>query len=284
MIYKKLGSSALNVSILGFGCWATSKQGWKDVNQKEAVLTLEKGFEKGINFFDTAPIYGFGKSEEILGEVFHSVRNEIFIATKTGLRWNEFGKVTHNLKRDSILFEIDNSLKRLKTDYIDLYQIHWPDKSTPIEETMETLLILKDKGVIKNIGVSNFSLAQLEEVKHEIVSVQQQYNLLQNFAEKDVLPFCEDNNIGFLAYSPLAQGLLSGKVQRGYSFGKNDIRRFNPLFKDQTVFDKIENFDKPLIKTAMEYLLKNDVISSVLTSMTKVAHLEENIKIIENFY
>lgn len=284
MIYKKLSSSALNVSILGFGCWATSKQGWKDVNQKEAVLTLEKGFEKGINFFDTAPIYGFGKSEEILGEVFHSVRNEIFIATKTGLRWNEFGKVTHNLKRDSILFEIDNSLKRLKTDYIDLYQIHWPDKSTPIEETMETLLILKDKGVIKNIGVSNFSLAQLEEVKHEIVSVQQQYNLLQNFAEKDILPFCEDNNIGFLAYSPLAQGLLSGKVQRGYSFGKNDIRRFNPLFKDQTVFDKIENFDKPLIKTAMEYLLKNDVISSVLTSMTKVAHLEENIKIIENFY
>lgn len=286
MKYKKLGNSNMNVSILGFGCWATSKQGWKDVNQKEAIITLEKAYDKGINLFDTAPIYGFGKSEEILGEVFSSVRKKIYIATKAGLRWSEFGKVEHNLKRDSILFEVENSLNRLKSDYIDLYQVHWPDQNTEIQETMETLIELRKNGVIKNIGVSNFNIKELENqvVKNEIVSVQQQYNLLQNSVEDDILPFCEDNDIAFLAYSPLAQGLLSGKVQEGYSFGKGDIRRFNSLFKDKDLFDKINKIEKPLVKSAMEYLLKNKKVTSILTSMTKENHLNENIKIIEDFY
>ncbi len=284
MIYRKLGNSDLNISAIGFGCWALAKHGWKDVNQKEAIETLESSLELGINFFDTAPVYGFGRSEEILGDVVRGYRKNVFIATKCGLRWTEFGKVSHDLSRDSILYEVEESLKRLKTSYIDLYQVHWPDGSTPLLDVFSTLEKLKREGVIKNIGVSNFNLELLKESSDisSIASVQEQYNLLQKLAEKEILPFCKDENIGFIAYSPLAQGLLSGKVTRNYKIGKNDVRRFNPLFRDEHVFDKVEKLQLPLAKTALEYVLKKEGVSSVLVSMTKKKHLMENLAYIED--
>lgn len=287
MIYKKLGNSNLKVSLIGYGSWALSKKGWKDVNQEEAIRTLEKSFKLGINFYDTAPIYGFGKSEELIGEVLSSVRSQMVIATKFGLEWNNYGKVTHNLNRDFILKEIENSLKRLKTDYIDLYQIHWPDTKTPLEEVFITLEDLKRQNIIRNIGVSNFNFDLLKKASSitNITSTQECYNILQTDIEKEILPYCKKKNIGVISYSSLAQGLLSGKIDKNYKFSKSDIRRFNPLFADlNNTLDKINTFEKPVLNSAMNYLFKNDNVSSILISMTKMKHLEENIKILEKYF
>jgi aryl-alcohol dehydrogenase-like predicted oxidoreductase len=286
MIYRRLGKSDSKISVLGFGCWALAKHGWKDVNQEEAIKTLEKSVDIGINFFDTAPIYGFGKSEELVGEVLKGNRKNVLIATKCGLRWSKFGKVSHDLSRDSIKYEVEASLKRLKTDYIDLYQIHWPDDKTPLSKVFSSLEELKREGVIKNIGVSNFNLGLLKEACElsDVVSVQEQYNLLQRGVEDSILPFCIEKSIGFMAYSPLAQGILSGKVGKEYKLGKNDVRRFNPLFRDREAFEKVEKLEKPLAKTALKYVLEKEGVSSVLVSMTKIRHLLENMKFVEEIF
>ena len=286
MEYNKIKNIDKKISLLGFGCWALSKHGWKDVNQKEAIETLEKSIELGINFFDTAPIYGFGKSEEILGKITKDIRKDIVIASKFGLRWNNWGHVTHDISRDSILFEIEASLDRLQTDYIDLYQVHHLDNKTTLEEVFGTLNELKDQGVIKSIGVSNFKLEDLKKASNlcELTSIQNQFNLLQNKDKKDILPFCKENDIAYLSYSSLAQGLLSEKVKKGYKFSKMDVRKFNELFHDKDIYKKIENFKSPniqLIETAFDYILKEESIKSILVSTTKIKNLEENIKLIE---
>jgi len=286
MEYNKIKNIDKKISLLGFGCWALSKHGWKDVNQKEAIETLEKSIELGINFFDTAPIYGFGKSEEILGKITKDIRKDIVIASKFGLRWNNWGHVTHDISRDSILFEIEASLKRLQTDYIDLYQVHHLDNKTSLEEVFGTLNELKDQGVIKSIGVSNFKLEDLKKASTlcELTSIQNQFNLLQNKDKNDILPFCKENDVAYLSYSSLAQGLLSEKVKKGYKFSKMDIRKFNELFHDKDIYKKIENFKSPnipLIETAFDYILKEESIKSILVSTTKIKNLEENIKLIE---
>ena len=286
MEYNKIKNIDKKISLLGFGCWALSKHGWKDVNQKEAIETLEKSIELGINFFDTAPIYGFGKSEEILGKITKDIRKDIVIASKFGLRWNNWGHVTHDISRDSILFEIEASLKRLQTDYIDLYQVHHLDNKTSLEEVFGTLNELKDQGVIKSIGVSNFKLEDLKKASTlcELTSIQNQFNLLQNKDKNDILPFCKENDVAYLSYSSLAQGLLSEKVKKGYKFSKMDIRKFNELFHDKDIYKKIEDFKSPnipLIETAFDYILKEESIKSILVSTTKIKNLEENIKLIE---
>ena len=285
MKYNKLKNIEKEISLLGFGCWALSKHGWKGVNQVEAIKTLERSIELGVNFFDTAPIYGFGKSEEILGEITKSIRKDIVIASKFGLRWNEWGHVTHDISRDSILFEIETSLKRLKTDYIDLYQVHHLDDKTSLEVVFNTLNELKNQGTIKGIGVSNFKLEDLKKASTlcDISTIQNQYNILQNNDEKDILPFCEENNISYISYSTLAQGLLSEKVKKGYKFAKMDIRKFNELFHDENIYDKIDTLktsNKSLLETSFEYVLQQQSIKSVLVSTTKIKNLEENIKLI----
>ena len=285
MKYNKIKNIDKEISLLGFGCWALSKHGWKDVNQVEAIKTLERSIELGINFFDTAPIYGFGKSEEILGEITKSIRKDIVIASKFGLRWNQWGHVTHDISRDSILFEVEASLKRLQTDYIDLYQVHHLDGKTSLETVFETLNQLKEEGVIKAVGVSNFKLEDLKKASNlcDLTSIQNQYNMLQTQDEKDILPFCEEKNISYISYSTLAQGLLSEKVKEGYKFSKMDIRKFNDLFHDKDIYKKIESLKtskKPLIESAFEYVLKENSVKSILVSTTKVKNLEENVKLI----
>lgn len=281
MIYNKLANSDIKISKLGFGTWALSKTGWKDVNQDEAIKCLEKAYEYGINFFDTAPIYGFGKAEEIIGEVLHSIRDKIIIASKFGLIWDNYKTIKHDLSKDSIMYEIETSLKRLKTDYIDLYQVHWPDKKTSFNDVFNSLNLLKKQGVIKNIGVSNFNLDELKTASSicNISSIQNRFNLLQNEDLESIIPFCIENNISYIGYSPLAQGLLSGKIKRDYKTDKKDIRRFNPLFKDNKVFDIIDTLEKPILKTSLKYLMDTKGLSSFLISITKLKHFEENINL-----
>ena len=285
MEYRKLGQSGLEVSLIGYGAWALSIKGWGDVNEKEALETVEKAIDKGINFFDTAPVYGFGKSEQLLGTALSSVRKKVIIATKCGLKWDDSGRVFHALTRDAVLQDIESSLRRLKTDYIDLYQIHWPDKKTELSETLDTLKALKKDGVIRFIGVSNFNLELLEKAADlaEITSLQVLYNIFQRDAERNLLPFCKKNGVGFICYSPLAQGLLSGKINEDFKPGKNDVRRFNPLFRNRDKFSECISFRKKLSSSpgvkALKFLADNEAVSSILVSMTKVKHLVENLNV-----
>ncbi|NLK63084.1 MAG: aldo/keto reductase [Fusobacteria bacterium] len=281
MIYNFLGNSDMNVSKLGYGSWALGKTGWKNVNQDEAIKTFEKSIELGINFIDTAPIYGFGKSEMIIGDITKSIRKNLYIASKTGLEWSDTGRVIHNLSRDFILSDIEKSLKRLKTDYIDLYQIHWPYEGFNLKEVLNTLNELKKNKIIKYIGVSNFKINLLKNAYDiiPICSIQNQFNILQNNDINDIIPFCTNKNIGFIAYSPLAQGLLSGCFDKNYTLSKNDIRRFNPLFHNKNIYNEINKIEKPILQTSINYLLNNNV-SVILISMTKEKHLIENINIL----
>jgi aryl-alcohol dehydrogenase-like predicted oxidoreductase len=285
MEYRKLGQSNLEVSLIGYGGWALSGKGWGDVNKKEALETVEKSIENGINFFDTAPVYGFGKSEELLGILLSSVRKKVIIATKCGLRWDDRGRVFHDLTRDAVLRDIESSLARLKTDYIDLYQIHWPDKKTELNETLDTLNELKKDGVIRFIGLSNFNTELLGKATDlaEITSLQALYNMLQRDAEREFLPFCKKNRVGFICYSPLAQGILSGKINEDFKPGRHDVRRFNPLFRSRDKFRECIAFTKELSSStgfkALKFLADKEEVSSILISMTKVKHLMENLKV-----
>ena len=180
------------------------------------------------------------------------------------------------------MFEIDNSLRRLQTDYIDLYQIHWPDNKTEISLVLKKLAELKNEGIIKNIGISNFSLNLLQQSMDylKIDAVQYKYNIFEREIESDIIPFCKKNQIILLAYSPLAQGIISGKVKSDYITSKNDIRRFNPLLNDKTVFDKVSSLGKSALKEGLSFVLNNNIVTSALVSMTKENHLIENCKIV----
>ena len=284
MQYQQLGTSSLNVSRIGYGAWALGGRGWGNYNEPEARRALETCLQCGINFFDTAPVYGFGRSEKMLGDMLSGVRSEVLIATKCGLVWNDSGQVRHDLSRDNLRRELEASLQRLKTDYIDLYQIHWPDRRTPLEETFDELMSFKRSGVVREIGVSNFSSQQLQQAcgLAEITSIQQLYNLLQRDAAADVLPMCRQKNLGFIAYSPLAQGVLGGTMDASRRPGRHDVRRRNPLYRNPEKFKQAVRYANDLPGSAsiaaLRFLLDQPEVSCVLIGMTQRKHVELNIK------
>jgi aryl-alcohol dehydrogenase-like predicted oxidoreductase len=223
MEYRKLGSSDLNVSVIGFGAWGIGGAPfWSSEGDNMSVKSIQKAYDMGVNFFDTAPVYGFGLSERLIGKALKPMRDKVILATKCGLRWEkeQLGAITKNATRESILEEIDQSLERLDTDYIDLYQVHWPDVKTPHEETMETLLEIQKQGKIRHIGVSNYSVTQMQDCLRigPLVSLQPEYSLLQRSIEKETVSFCLIHDIGIIAYSPLASGVLTGKYDRDTTF------------------------------------------------------------------
>ena len=223
MEYRKLGNSDLEVSVIGFGAWGIGGAPfWTHEGDASSEKAIRKSVDLGINFFDTAPVYGFGHSESIVGKALKSVRDQVLLATKCGLVWDKekLSSIRKDCSRKSILKEIDLSLKRLGTDCIDLYQVHWPDEKTQHEETMEALLHIQEKGKIRYIGVSNYSREQVEESMRyaTLVSLQPEYSLLQRSIEKVTVPFCLENNIGIIAYSPLASGVLTGKYNKETKF------------------------------------------------------------------
>ena len=287
MQYRTLGTSQLKVSLLGYGSWALAGKGWGNVDGKEAAQTVAECIDSGITFFDTAPVYGFGRSEEILGRLLAPVRKNVIIATKCGLSRDTRGRVGHDLSRTAVLRDLEGSLARLKTDYVDLYQIHWPDPDTPLEETLETLTGLRDAGSIRCIGVSNFRLPLLRQAcaLADIVSVQEQYNMLQHEAADELLPFCRTAGLGFICYSPLAQGILAGGIDAGFSPGRRDVRRFNPLFSDRGRQLQAVSFARglagPPATTALRFLAAREGISSILVGMTRRKHLRDNLRSLE---
>ncbi|MHB1456183.1 MAG: aldo/keto reductase [Armatimonadota bacterium] len=242
MQYRKLGQSGMDASVIGLGTWAVGGWAWGGTDEQLAIEAIRSSIDTGINLIDTAPCYGLGCSEEIVGKAIKGCRDKVIIATKCGLVWHtdkgipffdEDGKPVHRyLGRESIMYEVEQSLERLCTDYIDLYQTHWQDSTTPIEETMSALMDLKDQGKIRAIGVSNALPAEMDQYRAvgPLDSDQELFSMLDRKMEAEVLPYCIKHNIAMLAYSPLGLGILTGKVGIDREFNKDDWRGNHPRY------------------------------------------------------
>lgn len=286
MRYINLGSTNIEISVIGFGAWAIGGRWWGGTDKDESIKAILVAIENGINFIDTAPAYGKGLSEEIIGKAIKRKREKVILATKCGMVWHtDKGKfwfkydenttLYRNLTRESIIYELDNSLKRLGTDYIDLYQTHIQDTDTPIEETMEALLDLKSQGKIRAIGVSNASLQDLKiySIYSAIDSDQEKYSILDNEPDMEILPWCNKNNVTFLAYSPLSQGLLTGKIKSENHFKGDDIRIGNPRFTKENIekINGVLNFKLKNLADQKSISIGNIAISWVTSHKNTVA-------------
>ena len=249
MLYRKLGSSGIDVSAIGFGAWAIGGWMWGGADENQAIAAIHAALDHGVNLLDTAPIYGYGRSEEIVGRAIRGRREKVVLATKCGMIWdreegefffhaNQEGitsrasekKVYKCLRPDSIRAELERSLTRLGTTYVDLYQTHWQESTTPIADTMAALVKLKEQGKIRAIGVSNANLEQLKAYG-PIDSDQEKYSMLDRDLETNgMLEYCRRQNIAVLAYSPLSNGLLTGKMRPDRQFGPGDLRKGNRRF------------------------------------------------------
>ncbi len=235
MDFVQLGSTDLNVSMICFGTWAFGGWWWGKADDAESIEAIHAALDAGINFFDTADVYGGGRSETVLAKALEG-QSDVIIATKGAVQFNDKGMTTVSNEKAYLKKACEASLKRLNRDVIDLYQVHWPDNKTPVTEPMEALAELQNEGKIRHIGLSNFGIKDLEialdTVRFE--SVQPCYNLLHREIEEEILPFCEANDIAVLAYSPLASGLLTGKFEANAKFPEGDHRRDHPDFKGET--------------------------------------------------
>jgi aryl-alcohol dehydrogenase-like predicted oxidoreductase len=222
----------LKVSRVALGTWAMGGWMWGGTDQRESVATIHAALHQGINLIDTAPAYGFGVSEEIVGAALQGMRSDAVVATKVGLEWRD-GKVYRNATRARIMQEIEDSLRRLRTDYIDIYQVHWPDPLVPVEETAEAMRSLYEQGKIRAIGVSNFSVSQMERFRQvaPLHVLQAPYNLFERAIEADVFPYAQRHGFAMLAYGSLCRGLLSGRMTADTQFPASDLRSHDPKFK-----------------------------------------------------
>lgn len=220
------------VSRIGLGTWAIGGMMWGGTDEARSIATIRGAVQGGINLIDTAPVYGFGHSEEIVGKALEGIRDQAVIATKVALEWSD-GQVRRNASAARIRQEVEDSLRRLRTDRIDLYQVHWPDPQVPHEETARELERLRQEGKILAIGVSNYSPEQLEAFRQfaNLSSVQPPYNLFERAIEADVLPYAQRHGLVVLAYGALCRGLLSGRMQADTRFTGDDLRQGDPKFQ-----------------------------------------------------
>lgn len=242
---NELGASGIRCSNVGLGTWAMGGWMWGGNDDGAAIEAIHTALDSGVNFIDTAPAYGLGHAEELVGKALKGRRDQVVLATKCGLTWhskhgtlffNEEGKdVYRYLGRESIIYEVEQSLSRLGTDYIDLYFTHWQDETTPIEETMDALLSLKKAGKIRAIGISNANEAILSEYLRfgPVDAIQEKYSLLDREIEKDVIPLCRANSVSVHGYSSLALGLLAGPIDPDRVFEGDDQRKDNPRFSSE---------------------------------------------------
>lgn len=253
MKYEKLAGSDLEVSVIAFGAWAAGGWMWGSTDRNEAIKAIQAAYAEGVTTIDTAPIYGQGTSEEIVGQAIKgNSRDKVQILTKFGMRWDlpkgdfamhskdNSGKDIDVYKyagKESVIYECEQSLRRLGTDYIDLFQIHWPDSTTPIEETFEAVARLIEQGKVRYAGVCNYDVSQMEEAQKacNIISNQVPYSMVKREIEEEVLPFALVQGKSILAYSPMERGLLTGKLKPGHQFAEGDHRAQNKFFTDEFI-------------------------------------------------
>jgi aryl-alcohol dehydrogenase-like predicted oxidoreductase len=284
MKYNNFPGTDEKVSVLGLGTWVFGGENWGGANDGHCLDAVTRAIERGINFIDTAPFYTNGKSEEIIGRAIKGKREQVFIATKCGLI-RDHG-VRHDLSPASMAKELDLSLKRLQCDVIDLYQCHWPDPSTPVEETMEALVRFKAKKKIRHIGVSNFDLPLLKAAIKvaPINTLQVQYSLLERSVEKELLPFCVENNIGIIAYGPMGGGILTGKYAQAPKLGKWDARSMfyqyyaGKKFEDVVRgVDELRSFGRPLNQLALNWVRQQKGVLTAIVGCRTPEQVAENV-------
>jgi aryl-alcohol dehydrogenase-like predicted oxidoreductase len=308
MEYRTLGQSDIKVSEIAFGAWAIGGWLWGGADSKDAIKALKTALDHGMTTIDTAAIYGFGLSEELVGKAIKGKRAHVQILTKFGLIWNEkegefFFASQDNAGKDvniysysskeRVISDCDQSLKRLGTDYIDLYQIHWPDRTTPLTETMEALEILIKKGKIRAGAVSNYSLGLMTETEKTftIASNQVPYSMVNRGIENDVVPYCIAKNIGILAYSPLQRGLLTGKIKPGHNFGMGDSRPDSIYYKEPNLSKILQLTDNlreianelnvTLSQLVLNWTIHQPGITSALAGARTAEQVLDNVKAVD---
>src|SRR5215468_11024781 len=240
MITKRLGTSDRFITPIGFGACAIGGPGWEFAwgtqDDSDSIEAIHEALDAGINWIDTAAVYGLGHSEEVVARALNGVRDRPYLFSKCSMVWDEHREIGHRLKADSIRRECEASLRRLRVDTIDLYQIHWPDPDEDVEEGWATLAALQQEGKVRHIGVSNFNVQQMKRAQAiaPITSLQPRYSLLHREIEEEILPFCARENIGVIAYSPMASGLLTGAMTRERIAGlpADDWRKRHPDFQE----------------------------------------------------
>lgn len=253
MEYRKLAHTDLSLSVITFGSWAAGGWMWGKADHNAAVEAIKASYELGVTSIDTAPIYGQGESEKVVGEAIKGIpRDKVQILTKYGMRWdlakgdfafkskNNQGKDIDIYKyagKESVIRECEDSLRRLGTDYIDLYQIHWPDSTTPLSETFEAVERLIEQGKVRYAGVCNYDAALMEDAGKviDLVSDQIPYSMVNRGTDRETIPYCMRNEKSVIVYSPLERGLLTGKMKPGYAFAEGDHRKNNPFFTDDSI-------------------------------------------------
>ena len=289
---RKLGYTDLELTTVGLGTWAIGgpwQWGWGPQDDRDSIATIQKALDLGINWIDTAAVYGLGHSEEIVGRAIAGRRDQVIIATKCGLVWNEKGNVFGRLKAWSVRQELEASLRRLNVDVIDLYQIHWPNPAEDIEEAWEEMARAVEQGKVRYIGVSNFSVEQIKRVQkiHPVASLQPPYSMLRREIEADLLPFCAENQIGVIAYSPLASGLLTGRFtrERLQQLPPDDWRRRSPAFNEPELTANLElvdrlkeiasRYNRTVAELAIAWVLRRPEVTSAIVGARRPEQIEE---------
>ena len=295
---RKLGNSGFEFSKIGLGTWAIGGGdwdfGWGQQDESDAIAGIVKAVDLGVNWIDTAAVYGAGQSEILVGKALKEIseNDRPIVATKCGRINHADGSVFGRINRESIFAECDASLKRLGIDCIDLYQLHWPDPDPEIEEAWRAMSELVDQGKVKQIGVSNHNVEQMQRLLpiHEIASLQPPYNMLNRSIEDSILPFCESENIGVICYSPMGKGLLTGKfdLARAQSLDSNDHRTRDPKFASpqleinlklvETIRKIADNHNRPLAQLSVAWALRNEVVTSAIVGVRRPDQIEEIVE------
>jgi aryl-alcohol dehydrogenase-like predicted oxidoreductase len=289
---KPLGDSGMAITRVGFGAWAIGGGGWEfgwgPQEDEESIAAIHRALELGVNWIDTAAAYGFGRSERTVGRALEGLTRRPYVFTKCSLLDDGTGRVRHSLKRDSILREADASLTRLGVDAIDLYQIHWPDPETDIEEGWAALAELKEQGLVRHIGVSNFDADQLRRISSiaPVETLQPQYSLIDRAAEAEILPLAEKQNIGVIVYSPMGSGLLTGGItrQRLATMADDDWRKTDPRFTEPQLTRHLalaerlrtvaERHDTTPGAVAVAWTLRNPAVTGAITGFRRPAQVD----------
>lgn len=295
---RKLGWTSLNFTTVGLGTWAQGggnwKAGWGDQDDQDSIAAIHEAISTGISWIDTAAVYGLGHAEEVLGRALKDIPNNErpYIATKCGRIQDDSGNIMGDLRAASLKKEVDLSLSRLGIDVIDLYQIHWPDPEEYIEEAWDTLAGFVKDGKVRYIGVSNFNVQQMKRIKdiHQIASLQPPYSMFRREVEEEILPYCGENNIGVIAYSPMQKGLLTGKFtkERAENLPANDHRSRDPMFQPPQIDTNLriieeltkiaEQNGRTMAQLAVAWVLRRPELTGAIAGARRQGQITETVK------